>query len=182
MKTSLLTAATLVGLATPVLAAPVALIEDVRGHVAGAELMDYVAPGQVIKLGPDGTLVLSYLKSCRRETISGAGSVTIGAGESKVEGADLKNDIVNCDAGHAQATTRETSEVAATIVRSIGPDDDDALPQAILYGASPIFEADGRGTLAVERLDQPGERLKIELDGRQLKGRFLMILPAPIVC
>jgi hypothetical protein len=171
MKSSLFIAVTLVGLATPVLAAPVALIEDVQGKVAGAELMDYVAPGEVIKLGPDGMVVLSYLKSCRRETISGAGSVTIGAGESKVEGANLKNDIVDCDAGHAQATARETSEVAATIVRGIGPDDD-SLPEAIIYGASPIFEAKGRGTLAVERLDQPSERQQIELDGRQLKGRF----------
>jgi hypothetical protein len=177
MKTSIFVVATLagltiLGLTTPVLAAPpVALIEEVRGEVAGAELMDYVAPGQVIKLGPDGMLVLSYLKSCRRETVSGAGSVTVGPGESKVEGAQLKNDVVNCDAGHAQATTRETSEVAATIVRSIGQDDAD-LPQAILYGASPIFEAKGRGTLAVERLDRPGERQQVELDGRQLKGRF----------
>jgi hypothetical protein len=172
MKTSMFVVATLAGLTTPVLAAPpVALIEEVQGEVAGAELMDYVAPGQVIKLGPDGMLVLSYLKSCRRETVSGAGSVTVGSGESKVEGAQLKNDVVNCDAGHAQATTRETSEVAATIVRSIGPDDAD-LPQAIVYGASPIFEAKGRGTLAVERLDRPGERQQIELDGRQLKGRF----------
>jgi hypothetical protein len=172
MKTSMFVAATLIGLATPAFAAPpVALIEDVQGEVTGAELMDYVAPGQIIKLGPNGRLVLSYLKSCRRETVSGAGSVAVGAGESKVEGAQLKNDVVNCDAGHAQATTRETSEVAATIVRSLGPDDAD-LPQAIVYGASPIFEAKGSGTLAVERLDQPGERQQIALDGSQLKGRF----------
>jgi len=172
MKASMLAIAAMVGLATPVLAAPVALVEAVQGEVAGVELMDYVAPGQVIKLGPGGTLVLSYLKSCRRETISGSGSVTIGTGESKVEGAHLANDMVDCDAGHAQATPRETSEVAATIVRGIGPDDDIALAQAILYGASPIFEAKGRGTLVVERLDQPGERQQIELSGRQFKGRF----------
>jgi hypothetical protein len=177
MKTSTIVAAMLVGLTTsalaapPVLAAPVALIEDVQGEVAGAELMDYVAPGQVIRLGPNATLVLSYLKSCRRETVSGAGSVTVGASESRVEGASLKNDVVNCDAGHAQATTRETSEVAATIVRGIGPDDS-ALPQAIVYGASPLFEARGSGRLAVERLDKSGERQQVELTGRQFKGRF----------
>jgi hypothetical protein len=164
--------AMLVGLTTPILAAPpVALIEEVQGEVAGAELMDYVAPGQVIKLGPDGVLVLSYLKSCRRETVSGRGSVTVGSGESKVDGANLKNEVVDCDAGHAQATTRETSEVAATIVRSIG-EDDAALPQAIVYGVSPVFEAKGRGMLALERLDQTEERQQIELDGRQAKGRF----------
>jgi hypothetical protein len=177
VKTSVFVVATLVGLTMPGLmtsvlaASPVALIEEVQGEVAGAEMMDYVAPGQIIKLGSDGVLVLSYLKSCRRETVSGSGSVTVGSGESKVDGAHLKNDVVNCDAGHAQATTRETSEVAATIVRGIGPDDA-ALPQAIVYGASPIFEAKGRGTLAVERLDKPGERQQVELNGRQFKGRF----------
>jgi hypothetical protein len=178
MKTSMLAVVAIVGLAAPGLtmpahaAPPVALIEDVQGQVAGAELMDYVTPGQVIKLGPDGMLVLSYLKSCRRETVSGAGSVTVGTGASKVDGANLKNDVVNCDAGHAQAVVRETSEVAATIVRGIGQDADAALPQMIVYGASPLFEARGRGTLVVERLDRPGERQQIELNGRQFKGRF----------
>src|SRR6267378_311143 len=34
--------------------APVAVVEDVQGKVTGAEFMDYVAPGTVIKLGPAG--------------------------------------------------------------------------------------------------------------------------------
>jgi hypothetical protein len=171
MKTTMLIVATM-ALASPALAGPpAALVEDVQGEVSGAELMDYVAPGQVIKLGPEATVVMSYLKSCRRESVSGAGNVTVGPGESKVDGATLKSDIVNCDASHAQATTRETSEVAATIVRSLGPDSA-PVAQAIIYGASPIFEARGRGTLIVERLDQPGERQQVELSGRQFKGRF----------
>jgi hypothetical protein len=50
--------------------------------------------------------------------------------------------------------------------------DSPAMSQATIYGASPIFEAKGTGTLVVERIDQPGERQQIELNGRQLKGRF----------
>src|SRR6202051_3606612 len=38
--------------------APVAVVEDVQGKVTGAEFMDYVAPGAVIKLGPGSTVVL----------------------------------------------------------------------------------------------------------------------------
>lgn len=172
MKTTLLLAAGWVALSAPALAAsPVALVEDVQGDVAGAELMDYVTPGQVLKLGTGGTIVLSYLKSCRRETINGKGIVTVGPVESKVDGPTMKNDVVNCDAGHAQAGSRETSEVAATIVRGIGVDAP-PVAQMILYGASPIVEAEGRGTLVVERLDQPGERQQVELSGRQYKGRF----------
>ena len=32
---------------------PVAIVEDVQGKVDGVEFMDYVAPGKVIKLGPE---------------------------------------------------------------------------------------------------------------------------------
>jgi hypothetical protein len=164
--------AAVISLATPAFAgSPAALIEEVKGDVAGAEPMDYVTPGQLIKLGPGGSLVLSYLTSCHRETINGAGTVTVGSGESKVDGATLSTDIVHCDADHAEAGARETSEVAATIVRGIGMDSP-AVAQAIIYGASPIFEAKGTGTLVVERIDQPGERQQIELNGRQRKGRF----------
>lgn len=171
MKTPIFVVAALIGLAAPAHAQqPVALVEDLQGDVSGVELMDYVTPGQTINLGTDGSLVLSYLKSCRREIISGTGSVVVGPSESKVEGATLKNDIVNCDADHAQASSRETSEVAATIVRSLGSDA--TLPQVIIYGASPVFEAKGRGTLLIERLDLTGEQHKIDLTGRQFKGRF----------
>jgi len=40
---------------------PVAVVEDVYGKVTGAEFMDYVVPGQVIKLGPGGMIVLGYM-------------------------------------------------------------------------------------------------------------------------
>src|SRR6516225_7486870 len=49
----------------------VALVEDVSGHPAGAQLMDYVEPGQVIRLDPGDRIVLGYLRSCVRETITG---------------------------------------------------------------------------------------------------------------
>ena len=49
--------------------APVAVVEEVQGTVTGVEFMDYVAPGKVIKLGPNGSVVLGYMKSCWRETI-----------------------------------------------------------------------------------------------------------------
>jgi hypothetical protein len=44
--------------------------------------------------------------------------------------------------------------------------------QLTLYGASPIVEAKGKGTLVVERLDVKGERQQIELNGSQAKGKF----------
>ena len=57
---------------------PVAIVEEVHGKVTGAEPMDYVAPRTVIKLGQNGSIVLSYMNSCRREEITGIGGMRRG--------------------------------------------------------------------------------------------------------
>ena len=152
---------------------PAALVEDIQGKVTGAEFMDYVVPGQVIKIGKAGSIVLSYLKSCRRETISGIGTVIVGADESKIHLSDIQDEKVDCDASHAHATTKETSEVAATVVRGITSPAASTPAQVTLYGTSPIFEVKGRGALLVERLDKAGERQQIEIGDNRIKGRFL---------
>lgn len=151
---------------------PVAIVEDIKGKVTGAELMDYLTPRTVIKLGADSSIVISYLKSCRREKIDGIGTVVVGTEESLVHLASVKDEKTDCDASHAHATTMETSEVAATVVRSLGNNNAPIKPQLTLYGASPLVQATGRGTLVVERLDVSGERQQIELDGKQSKGKF----------
>src|SRR6202790_4693191 len=148
---------------------PVAIVEDVQGKVTGAEFMDYLTPKMVIKLGANSSIVISYLNSCRREKIDGIGTVIIGTDESLVHLASVKDEKTECDASHAHATTRETSEVAATVVRSIGKNDTTLKPQLTLYGASPLVQVTGRGTLLVERLDIPGERQQIDLDGKQAR-------------
>lgn len=154
---------------------PVAVVEEVQGKVTGAEFMDYVTPRSVIKIGAGGSIVLSYLKSCRRETIRGAGTVVVGNEESIVDLAVLKAEKTNCDSSQANATSRDTSGVAATVLRSIEPSKTPSLPepQLTLYGASPFVEAKGRGTLTVRRLDLVGERYQIALGGTQLKGKFV---------
>jgi hypothetical protein len=85
--------------------APVAVVEDVKGKVAGVEFMDYVAPGTKIELGPKGSIVLSYMKSCRRETITG-GTVTVGAEQSTVDNGKVERTVVDCDAKNIQLTAR----------------------------------------------------------------------------
>jgi hypothetical protein len=150
---------------------PVAIVEEVQGKVTGAELMDYVTPRTVIKLGQNGSIVLGYMNSCQREKITGIGTVIVGTDESSVHLADVKREKIECDAGHSHANSRETSEVAATVVRSMGTNL--ALrPQLTIYGVSPLVEAKGRGTLTMERLDKTDQRQQIELNGSQLKGRF----------
>jgi hypothetical protein len=152
--------------------APVAVVEDVQGKVTGAEFMDYVAPGKVIKLGPGGMVVLGYMKSCWRETITGIGTVIVGAEESMVHLGEVKASKVQCDSSHSQLIDREVGESAATVVRSLDGKRS-TTPQLTLYGLSPIVETTGRGKLVVERLDVRGERYDVELTAASVvRGKF----------
>jgi hypothetical protein len=170
MKRAIAVCVGLIASAVPAAAeSPVAIVEEIRGKVSGAEFMDYLTPRTVIKLGANSSVVISYLNSCRREKIDGIGTVIVGTDESLVHLATVKNEETDCDAGHAHAS-RETSESAATLVRSIARPT--IKPQLTLYGTSPFVQATGRGTLLIERLDGPGERQRIVLDGKQIKGKF----------
>jgi hypothetical protein len=152
--------------------APVAVVEDVQGKVTGVEFMDYVAPGKVIKLGPAGVVVLGYMKSCMRETITGVGTVIVGAEESMVHLGDVKAGKVDCDSNHVQLIDRAVGESAATVVRSVN--EKPALsPRLTLYGLSPIVETSGRGKLVLERLDVKGERYDVDLTAATVvHGKF----------
>ena len=173
MKRAIAVCVGLLALASPAAAEPpVAVVEEVSGKVTGAEFMDYVAPKAVIKIGAGGSIVLSYMQSCRRETIRGIGTVIVGTEESVVHLADVKAEKTACDSNQSHAINRATSEVAATVMRSVVPINTLPKPQLTLYGTSPFVQAKGRGTLVMERLDVTGERQQIDLDGKQLKGRF----------
>jgi len=153
--------------------APVAIVEDVKGKVAGVEFMDYVSPGQVIKLGTTGSIVLGYMTSCWRETITG-GVVVVGTQESKVQFAKMERTKVDCDLNRAQVSGRETSQSAATTFRSIDPGRPTEAPRQLrIYGLSPVVETTLRGNLVIERIDLPGERHEVRLGATSLtKGRF----------
>jgi uncharacterized membrane protein YtjA (UPF0391 family) len=152
--------------------APVAVVEDVQGKVSGVEFMDYVAPGKIIKLGPAGMVVLGYMKSCWRETITGVGTVIVGAEESMVHLGEVKASKVQCDSSHSQLIDREVGESAATVVRSVNEKDSNS-PRFTLYGLSPVVETTGRGKLIVERLDVKGERYDVDLAAASLlRGKF----------
>jgi hypothetical protein len=142
---------------------PVALVEEVQGKVTGAEFMDYVVPGQVIKLGPGGMVVISYLKSCWHETISGVGTVIVGTEQSAVHLADFKAGKVPCDPSQAEKIGREVGESAATVVRSLKEGTPPSAQPLVLHGLSPIVATSGRGRLVVERLDEKGERYDVNL-------------------
>ena len=148
--------------------AQIALVEDVNSKSAGVQSMDYVATGKQIRLGKQDTLVLSYLKSCWRETIAG-GTVTVGAEQSDVQGGNVQRQKVDCDGDRLILTAQQASQSAGMVVRDLLPSKPtEPEPEVTLFGAAPLVEIKGGGVIFVERLDQPGERQKIEVSKQQL--------------
>jgi hypothetical protein len=155
---------------------PVALVEDVGGAPAGVEAMSYVTAGSVIRLGGAGRLVLDYLGSCVRETIKG-GVVTVGTDASKVAGGTVGRETVQCDGGQLNLSTRQAAQSGVVVFRMPPQRQaNQAAPVTVdrtLYGLCPLIDLPGGGTLVIERLDQPGEKLTVDIPAAQLtRGSF----------
>jgi len=125
----------------------VAIVEDIHGGPSGIEFMDYVESGKQIQLGQNGKLVLSYLKSCFRETIVG-GKVVVGSSFSQVTGGRVDRTQVSCDGGKMQLSYELASKSGASVFRDLHqvdqpPGREQARPQFILHGASPMVEIKG---------------------------------------
>lgn len=163
-------------LATAVAAqAPVALVEDVQGSPIGVEFMDYLTQGKIIRLGPSDTIVLGYLKSCWRETITG-GTLTVGAEQSETNDGKVIRAKVDCDGGKMQLASQQADKSGAMVFRDKPKSSQKAAaekPELTLYGLSPVVDIKGGGTVLVERIDQPGERYEVAIGGDQmLRGAF----------
>src|SRR5215831_19233288 len=158
---------------------PAAVVEEIQGGVPGIAFMDYVEPGQIIRLGAHDRLVLGYLKSCWRETITG-GTVTVGTEQSQVAGGEVARAQVQCEGGKMMLSAELAGKSGAMVFRQApkqGPKAQAAAiphPQFTLYGLSPVFEVQPGGNLVIERLDQPGERHRIAVaEPGLIRGAFL---------
>jgi hypothetical protein len=96
----------------------VALVENLTGNSPGVGFMDYVRAGQIIRLGPHQTMVLSYMSSCLRETITG-GTVTVGTDWSEVQSGEVRRTRAQCDVGKV-ALTSALSQIGGRTFRGAG--------------------------------------------------------------
>ena len=79
-----------------------ALVESLTSKLSDVAVMDYVRAGQVIRLGADQIIVLSYGASCVRETITG-GTVIIGTQQSEVKSGEVQRSKERrCDVGRIE--------------------------------------------------------------------------------
>ena len=162
---------------------PAAVVEEIQGGAPGVQFMDYVDPGQVIRLGAHDRIVLGYLKSCWRETISG-GTVTVGTEQSEVAGGEVTRAKVACEGGKMMLSAELAGKSGAMVFRQAPKPQAASLPhpEFTLYGLSPVFEVRPPGKLVIERLDQPGERYEIAVTEAQLvRGAFLDFAKSDVV-
>lgn len=158
---------------------PTALVEDVKSATAEIEFMDYVGPGQVIRLEPRDTLVLSYLKSCAHETITG-GTVSIGSERSEVQGGKIARAKVACDGGNIQLSSQQANASGASAFRL-----QSAAKDRTLYALPPMIQVprirpeDSR-MLVIERTDKPGQRFEIAIGDELAQGGFLDLAKADV--
>ena len=163
----------LVALALPAAASePVAMVENVKSKSAGVQFMEYLPAGKVIALAPKDVMVVDYFHSCVRETITG-GTVTVGTERSDVVGGEVSSETVQCDGGQLRLTAQQASQSGVVIYRALpkpgaAPADANAVERT-LYGLSPLIDLQGSaGPLVVERIDQPGTRIQLNLGSSDL--------------
>jgi hypothetical protein len=160
---AVLAGATQVSARAPAPLVATALVEDVKSGTAEIEFMDLVGNGQVIKLEPRDVLVLSYLKSCEHETITG-GTVTVGMERSQVQDGKIVRAKVPCDGGKMRLSSQQANTSAASAFRLQSTD-----IRPVLYARTPVIQipkvvASNNRTLLIERIDRPGERHELKID------------------
>lgn len=156
-------------------ATPVAIVEEVTGNPAGVAFMDYLQTGQIIQLGLDDAIVLSYLNSCLREVIRG-GAVKVGLDQSEAISAHIERTKVDCEAGKMIRAVGQSSDSASLILRGKRPPTIRSAPEPefTLFGLSPLIELKGSGKLVIARLDQTGEYFSLTIKSKKLEhGAFL---------
>ncbi len=93
---------------TSAAAGDVALVESLSTNSSGIAYMEYLKPGQVIRLGARDTVVLDYMTSCVQETIRG-GTVTIGTELSEVQSGEVFRVKRECGNGKMVLTGDQTA-------------------------------------------------------------------------
>jgi len=147
---------------------PVAIIENIENAQSPLAFMDYVTEGQVIELGTNGRLVMGYLASCRRETISG-GTITVGQQQSKVTKGQVLLEDVECDGGNAQLTGQQAAASAALAFRGTKKKVGLRKTDITVYGTSPVvLLRQANAEINIERTDQHSSPITIQVTGKHI--------------
>lgn len=146
---------------------PMILVESVSAPLPDVSPMTYINTGATIDLGQSTVLVLDYLNSCVRETITG-GIVHVSVPISQVDNGSFKNARLACDAGNLASAA--VASQGGVVYRALG----DPL---LIHSTAPIFIAATAGTLVITQegeTDSPKIQIQIPDNGR--RGPFALDL------
>lgn len=139
---------------------PVAIVESISAATEGLAFMDYLEEGQIIDLKAGEILILGYLFSCWEERIVG-GRVIVGREKSIVENGKVQREQVDCDGGAIRLSVDQADKSGVWVFRK------PPKRRLTLYGVSPVLLLSGAGgSVTIERLDKPGARLTLTIEGR----------------
>ena len=145
---------------------PAAVVEDVGSDKVPVELFEFLEPGRTIALANDLTVTLGYLKSCRRETITG-GKVVIGAEKSVVTGGKVSAETVECDGGKMNIPPEMASKSAVAVFRNVPSKRNEAetpQPQLTVYSLTPLISVPKQEkTVELRRLDASAPKLDVRV-------------------
>jgi hypothetical protein len=153
LKLFSVSAISLVGaMVQPTIAQPSAIVEDIEVAVTNIGIMDYVEPGDIIRLQAGESLVLGYFASCVQEKIVG-GTATVGLKRSVVEGGTVKRHTVSCDTGSVVLDRSQANSSGVIAFRKgINRESTAPKPQQVLFGLSPIIHSLMPGKLVIKRI------------------------------
>jgi len=163
----------LAGMASAHAQALTAIVESVSPPRDDVRSFDLLAQGTVIELKAGETLVLGYMDSCAHEEISG-GKVTIGTGQSNVEGGDVKRTAVPCNGSVDPDSAAGSNEAAVVAIRSMGAAN--AQGVRVVPALQPVFvlaegEVPADPSLVIQRIDREEAPIRVSLFGRTLDLR-----------
>lgn len=148
---------------------PTALVEEVTGRVPGVAEMDYMSSGKVIRLAPQDRLVLSYLNSCQRETITG-GVVTVGVERSDVQNGNVQRETIACDAGRLRLSPQQAARSGVMVFRGT-PAPKAVQAEITIHALSPLVDGIGAGPLVIQRMDKAADQIAVNVTPAILRKR-----------
>lgn len=126
---------------------PVAIVEEAPERT-GVFLMDYLEAGTAFELASDEKLVISYLKSCQREIITG-GRIIVGFEKSTVKGGAIQREEIDCSGRGMKLSSGQAQESGVTAYRET----DKFAAFAASYGTQPLFAPIENGPAIIQRVD-----------------------------
>jgi hypothetical protein len=132
---------------------PMILVESISAPASNVSPMTYINTGATIDLGQSTVLVLDYLNSCVRQTITG-GVVHVGVPVSQVDNGSFKNARLAC----------------GVVYRALG----DPL---LIHSTDPLFVATTAGTLVITQEGEPeSPKIQLQIPDNGRHGPFALDL------